>query len=458
MHPAESSLELAAYDDVPCGTMQCGDDLSFIDLSFEAVFARKDEAAAWDGADLLERTPGFCMLPWTSLHIRTDGKVAACCEFEGALGDVRRDDLCSILDGPAMRELRLRMLRGETVPGCWRCADRESSGALSIRQAMNRELAPHVDAALTTRPDGHAPHAQPIYWDIRFSNICNFRCRSCWHGASSSWFADAEKLGRKLGDQAIIRAHDDIDQLMAELDSFLPVVEEIYFAGGEPLMMEEHYRLLRALIVRGRTDVRLKYSSNLSGLAYKDMEILDVWRRFPAVRLLASVDAMGLRGELMRKALDWDRFVANLHAVGRRCPHVDRHTLTTVSIFNILHLAELQRFLHVEFGLRLGVINLHMLQVPRFYSIRVLPAAMKSLARDRLRAHLYWIDEHASDDPAGVAHQRRQISAVIEDLDREDASALLPEFRRECARVDAVRGESVSATFPELAPIFAGPD
>ncbi|WP_255380934.1 twitch domain-containing radical SAM protein [Synechococcus sp. 1G10] len=398
------------------------------------------------------------MLPWMSLHVRTDGKVAACCDFEGELGDVRRDDLRSILDGPAMRDLRLRMLQGETVPGCWRCVDRESRGALSIRQAMNSELAGHVDAVLTTRPDGHAPDARPIYWDIRFSNICNFRCRSCWHGASSRWFADAVKLGRQLGDQAIIRADDDIDRLMGELESFLPAVEEIYFAGGEPLIMEEHFRLLRTLITHGRTDVRLKYSSNLSELANHGTGILDAWRHFPNVRLFASVDAMGARGELIRKDLDWDRFVANLHTVRRHCPHVDRRTLTTVSIFNVLHLAELQRFLHVEFGLGLEVIRLHMLQVPRHYSICVLPAALKDLARDRLRAHLAWIGEHADDDAAGVAHQRRQISAVIEQMDGEDSSALLPKFRRECELLDTVRGECVSATFPELAPIFAALD
>lgn len=89
------------------------------------------------GPDLLRRTPGFCLLPWTHLHVQTDGKVSACCDFQGELGDVRRTGLDRIWDGAEMHSPRARMLRGETIAGCVRCLDRERSVALSIRQATS---------------------------------------------------------------------------------------------------------------------------------------------------------------------------------------------------------------------------------------------------------------------------------------------------------------------------------
>jgi sulfatase maturation enzyme AslB (radical SAM superfamily) len=134
------------------------------------------------------------------------------------------------------------MLRGELVEGCRKCFEKETAGVKSLRQRFN-ERAKHLsDRAVAPMP-GKAT-ALPVYWDIRFSNICNFRCRSCWYGSSSRWFADAKALNQKVGDQAIIQGVEDADGLFDQLDSLLPHIEEIYFAGGEPLLMDEHYRLL----------------------------------------------------------------------------------------------------------------------------------------------------------------------------------------------------------------------
>lgn len=424
-----------------------------MDISINAMMAGNEDIEAAKAA-LLEQTNGFCMLPWTHLHLRIEGKVAPCCDYEGELGDITQGDLRSILDGPKMRELRIKMLNGETVPGCWRCADRESSGELSIRRHMNRLLQDHIKSVLTTHPDGHAPDARQVYWDIRFSNICNFRCRTCWHGASSRWFEDAVRLRRQASDSALIRPYEDSDRLFSELEAFMPEVEEIYFAGGEPLIMDEHYRLLNTLIERGRTGVKLKYSSNLSTIAYKGRDVLTAWKLFPDVELLASVDALGARGELIRKDLNWDKFVRNLNEVGQRCPHVDRKTLTTVSIFNVLHLPDLQRFLHLHCGISLENIRLHTLQEPAFYSIRLLPRSLKDLARERLQAHLCWLGKQAKKDAAGVTFQQHQIDAVIQEIEGGNPRASLEEFLRESAKVDALRKESIEQVFPELAPIF----
>jgi organic radical activating enzyme len=49
-----------------------------------------------------------------------------------------------------------------------------------------------------------------------------------------------------------------------QLAPHLDYVEQIYFAGGEPLMMAEHYNILDELERRGRFDVRLIYNTNFT--------------------------------------------------------------------------------------------------------------------------------------------------------------------------------------------------
>jgi organic radical activating enzyme len=55
------------------------------------------------------------------------------------------------------------------------------------------------------------------------------------------------------------------EQLLTHID----YVEQIYFAGGEPLLMEEHYRILDELVQRKRFDVRLIYNTNFTHIKLK---------------------------------------------------------------------------------------------------------------------------------------------------------------------------------------------
>ena len=70
-------------------------------------------------------------------------------------------------------------------------------------------------------------------------------------------------------------------------------VEQIYFAGGEPLIMDEHYRILEELERRGMFDVRLVYNTNFTQVRLKDRYVFDFWKKFKNVSVGASLDAMG---------------------------------------------------------------------------------------------------------------------------------------------------------------------
>jgi organic radical activating enzyme len=69
------------------------------------------------------------------------------------------------------------------------------------------------------------------------------------------------------------------EQLVPHLD----YVEQIYFAGGEPLLMEEHYHILEEL-VRSRFDVRLIYNTNFTHTqSQRTFSVFEYWKQFDSV-------------------------------------------------------------------------------------------------------------------------------------------------------------------------------
>jgi hypothetical protein len=319
---------------------------------------------------------------------------------------------------------------------------------------MNRDLAHHAGRLDAMAADGTLV-VPPITFDIRFSNLCNFRCRSCYHGASSRWFSDAVELDESCAPVPLIEAVDDSEKLLAELSLIIPEVEEIYFAGGEPLLHENHLLLLEMLLLQGRSAVSIKYNTNLSVLDFNHQDICAVWRKFDNVHVRASIDAVGPRGEIIRDGFIWTRAVDNLARVRRDCPHVKLVTDTTVSLLNVLHLPDLQNGLLATGTLSLGDLELHILQTPEIYNVRVLPPGLKQEALRRLAAHLSSLRAIAAgDDQRGIGLQEQQFHQLSSYMLSEDWSCLLSDFRTRTKHLDSMRKQSTVQVLPELSILF----
>jgi sulfatase maturation enzyme AslB (radical SAM superfamily) len=88
---------------------------------------------------------------------------------------------------------------------------------------------------------------------------------------------------------------------------------EIYFSGGEPLIIKDHYIILKRLIKENISQsVNLRYSSNLSTLSYKNTDIFKLWKQFKSVQVSASAEGIKEMYNNMRSGLDWNRFEKNL--------------------------------------------------------------------------------------------------------------------------------------------------
>jgi len=402
----------------------------------------------------LTESKSFCMLPWMHMHAFPDGRAYPCClsDYWHPLGDLRKNTMSEVWNQEPYRLMRTNMLEDKPCKECTKCYEQEQHGAFSMRYDSNRNYGHHIAEVDDTQDDGTHPDFKIRYWDVRFSNLCNFSCRSCGPIFSSNWYNDHVKLynrkpdvlGRDMARVEYTAGNEDsmIEQMMPHI----PYLEQVYFAGGEPLIMKEHYFLLEKLIEAGKTDVRIQYNTNFSELAFKDKHVFEYWRHFKNVSVGASLDASGSRAELMRKGTDWTQTLDNRRRMIAEVPHVDFYASATISAMNILHVLDF----HKEWT-ELGLINakdfnVNICQSPDWYRVDVFPNWFKQkVITPAYEKHIAWLEPLDS-----LKRATSGFKSILNLMNNQSQIQHWAKFKKEIADLDRIRKEDFWATFPEL--------
>ena len=400
---------------------------------------------------LLSESQTFCMYPWIHLHAWPTGQAFPCCHAEmgvGQVGNCHTHTLEQIWNSTEQRQLRKDMLSETPNPACGRCYEQEKSGFFSGRQSANKHHGHHVIKVDATQPDGHLEKFEMTYWDVRFSNLCNLRCRSCGHIFSSQWYQDQAKLAGpewKERNTVLNYAGRTETDMWSQLEPHLDYVEQIYFAGGEPLLMEEHYNILEELVRRKRFDVRLIYNTNFTHTNLKGRSVFEYWKQFDSVAVGASLDGMGSAAEYIRKGTTWLDVVKNRHEMIRVCPDVDFYISPTLSILNAWHLPDFHRE-WVSAGLIKGQdLNVNILQDPAFYRIDIAPQEYKQKLEQKYLKHLDWLSDRDPLRRATVGFH-----SAIQYMNATDNTRLIDTFWRKTYELDSIRNENILDVLPEL--------
>ena len=399
---------------------------------------------------LLSESKVFCIYPWIHLNANPDGRAYPCCMTDHSypVGDCKTETLTKIWNNDNMKQIRLDMTNEKTIPGCERCYEQEKSGFFSGRQSANKHHGHHIGRVSETNPDGQLDKFEMVYWDIRFSNLCNLRCRSCGHIYSSQWYQDQAKLAGPewaKKNQVLNYAGRSKTDMLEQLLPHIEYVEQIYFAGGEPLIMDEHYHILEELERQQRFDVRLIYNTNFTEVKLKDRLIFDYWKKFDSVSVGASLDAMGTRGEYIRKGTCWANVEENRRRMLEICPEVDFYVSSTLSILNAWHLSDFHRNWADQGLIRPQDWNVNILLDPSFYRIDIATAEYKKIIQNKLKEHIEWL---RPQDQLGRATQGYE--SAINFLMATDNSNLLTKFWDNTNQLDSIRQENILDSIPEL--------
>ena len=393
---------------------------------------------------LLTESKTFCMYPWIHLHSYPTGDAYPCChaEMPEKLGNCQQQSMQDIWSSDKMIRLRDDMLNERENPACTRCYEQEKSGFFSGRKSANKHHGHHIKKGVELDPK-----FEMTYWDIRFSNLCNLSCRSCGHIFSSSWYQDQVKLageGWGKSNKPLFWAGRHETDMLEQLMEHIDYVEQIYFAGGEPLMMDEHYAILEELEKRKKFNVRLIYNTNFTKTKLKDRYVFDYWRKFDSVAVGASLDAMGSRAEYIRKGTDWATVEENRKIMMEVCPNVDFYISPTLSIQNALHIPDFHRDWVAKGLLSPQDLNMNILQDPRWLRMDIAPNHYKDKIRKKFIEHLEWLKPQDKLKRATVGFE-----SALNWLDNDNTDQL-PTFFEKMQALDELRNEKMLEAIPEL--------
>jgi radical SAM protein with 4Fe4S-binding SPASM domain len=402
----------------------------------------------------LTESETFCMLPWVHMHAFPDGRVYPCClsDYWHPLGDLRKNTMREVWNQDRYKAMRANMLADQPCVECTKCYEQERHGAFSMRNDSNRNYGHLIGEVNETNTDGTHEEFKIRYWDVRFSNLCNFRCRSCGPIFSSNWYNDHVKLYNRVPDvlnrdmARVEYATGNEDGMLEQMQEHIPHLEQVYFAGGEPLIMKEHYYLLEKLIAAGKTDIRLQYNTNFSEMRFKDKHVFEYWQHFKNVSVGASLDGMGPQAELIRKGANWRQTVENRERMMTEVPHVDFYVSSTVSSMNVLHVLDFHR----EWT-RLGLIqakdwNINICQSPEWYRIDIFSQEFRQrVIYPAYEQHIEWLEPQDTLRRATTGYQ-----SLLSLMRNSDGTKHWPRFVEECTKLDTIRDENFWITFPEF--------
>lgn len=402
---------------------------------------------------LLTKSKTFCLIPWTHIHVTPAGKALPCCisklDWEG-VGNTKDSSLVEIVNSHKMKELRSNMLNDITSPSCIQCYDHEKEGIRSFRQSYTEDYRAAFDESIElTNDDYSLKEFKMRHFDVRFSNICNFKCRTCGSEFSSQWeVEDKKRLGRFAKTIPKNNRPEIIQEVLDQIDN----IKVAYFAGGEPLITEEHYIMLEEMIRRNKTDIKLRYNTNLSSFKFKDKDLLGLWKCFTnGVEIYASVDHYGERAEYIRHGTDWATVEANLK-LAKNIPYIHTQLNTVVSLYNYVTFESFYRYLidnnlYNSRDLTYSIYNMH---GPLELATHVLPQHHKDAGRKNMLNLIHIMLQHQFSHDAV-----KQLYSAIQWTNSKDSWETEREnFKKTTAEIDNMRGESFVKTFPELADLM----
>ena len=315
----------------------------------------------------------FCMAPWVHAYVMPSGGVVPCCTtpYNHLFAQVENGvtKLEDYYNTPKFTKIRQEFMAGKRPASCSDCWKKEDSGVKSERTKHFAKFEKHFPEVISrTSSEGVFSKPKLKYLDIRESNLCNYKCRMCHTHSSSKWMAEELKMNGKVSIPYTEAGIDPVTGIMRAgagwADYDLSEVEEIHFAGGEPLIMQETYDIIEALKIQRPDDfniVDINIITNTSKLKWKSNDILELTKDFNFVGFSCSIDGTGLRHDYLRNGgtNDWHRVEQNIQTLvdwkAERPINRDVRFHSTITWANLYHLWDLYEQYHLTGKARMTI-------------------------------------------------------------------------------------------------------
>lgn len=333
-----------------------------------------------------------CLMPFCNVTVNPSGSVAPCCKYN--LNKVDNDidtetlytkNLEELFFQPSMEKIRQQFLNDEEPEACKACWDEEDAGITSIRQHRFNLAKWHRNK---DRYTGVQENPKIVTLDLKFSTLCNLKCRICGPYCSSTWLKESLDTGQYHEHTIGIFSNYSQRKFVNKEENFdifkklIPNLHVIEFYGGEPFMQPEHKKIMQILNSYPEIEkYRLELFYNTNGTHY-DSELSKVWDKMGLVELNVSIDDIGNRFEYQRYPAKWNDVVSNIKSYKNNSSSNIRFNLyCTVSLYNIFYLDELLKYNYENFQCNF---RFNLLHWPDNMSIKHLPLSVKEIIKNKI--------------------------------------------------------------------------
>lgn len=324
-------------------------------------------------AELDAVSPSFCAAKWKQVTVHLAIGQTHSCHHP----NMHKIPVEEVLANPTaihntnykkeQRKMMLEGVRPTECDYCWRVEDspvKEGDEVYSDRITKSSEhwARPYLNEIKNAKWDDDVT---PTYFEISFSNVCNFKCSYCTPEVSSKWLEEIQQYGhyelasfgynnldylKQIGKYPIPEREENpyVDAFWKWWPELVKSLKVFRITGGEPLLSKHTYRVLDYLIENPQPDLELDINSNLCipdelfDRFVERMAIIQQNKAIKSFKLYTSCEAHGKKAEYIRNGLDYDKWFKNCHRV---LSEIDNSKLTIMSTYNLLSVTSYTDFM-----------------------------------------------------------------------------------------------------------------
>ena len=323
----------------------------------------------------------FCIQPFVNTTTRIRGQNNVCCNISGFESTIDKETPNSFFNSSRVREMRLKLLKGEKLNECSLCHYQEGLVNSSHRieynkyyniknNQTNEYYEKIVDKLKLTEL------TNPLYAELHISNLCNLKCLSCNELDSSKFHAENKTLGVSKDPNIDYSKFDQsksnaLDSIIRKGLLFLDI------RGGETLMVPEIKKILSELDNDTAKTITLKMQTN--GTIVPDKQWIDILKKFKRTKINVSIDALGDDNHYVRFPSDWQKIIDTIDVLKNN--DVAFIINTVVSNINLLLLDKLFEWIQENKYLN----YFYILESPTHFRPTNLPQSLLDIAVKRLQ-------------------------------------------------------------------------
>jgi len=385
----------------------------------------------------------FCGAPFNHLYIKQGGKYTTCCVSDTNFVDINNktiDDTSieEVWNSDYIKDIRLQLLHNKEIESCHNCTTQEKLGNPNpIKQNFNKKIS--LLRLKEAKDNNGQLNRFPNYIGWQPSNTCNLNCIMCSPHNSSTWEKNKDIY------PSIKFAVSNKTNNLESIKKFIPHINELYIAGGEPTITVNALKLLRYCIEYGYAEnIHLRFSTNFTLYNPKFTELLP---KFKKISVNISLDSYGEVNDWVRVPSKWS-IIENNFNKWDSISNMNFVIGASLSIYSILYLPRLFKWRNNNKKLfsNIGIPNIKLSSVVR--PVLTSPYNLPKDLKDKFKEDMMKVE------PLNI-YEARSIPLYINEIINssvfyDDYDRWLTKLQKYTKDIDKRFNLDSKKTFPEL--------